>query len=121
MGLGPAGYSLRIAETISLPSRSPMILASVQESITLPADIKAAVCDKSSWARRGLSVYNTKIQPGWSGFLTLELRNDSDVPISLIRGMGICEIEFHLLDKPSQRPYQGRYQNQSAGPQPAKG
>ena len=62
-GLGPAGYDVRIAETIWLwPGR--FLLASTMEHFDMPNDVMAIVHDKSTWARRGVAVQNTVIEVG---------------------------------------------------------
>jgi dCTP deaminase len=73
-GLGPAGYDVRIAQDLQLPPGG-FALASTVEHFDVPDYLTAEVKDKSTWARRGLSLFNTIIEPGWRGFLTLELKN----------------------------------------------
>lgn len=114
-GLGPAGYDVRIAEYVSMPARS-FALASTVERFAIPDDISAFTMDKSTWARRGLSLFNTVLEPGWEGILTLELTNQSDKTLVIEAGMPIAQIVFHCLDEPTAWPYRGKYQNQSAGP-----
>jgi dCTP deaminase len=86
----------------------------------MPDDILGVVHDKSSWARRGLTVQNTLIEPGWRGFLTLEITNHSHESIVLKRGMAIAQVVFHRLDEAAERPYSGKYQGQGPGPQEAR-
>lgn len=86
----------------------------------MPNNLLGKVCDKSSWARRGLVVQNTVIEPGWHGYLTLELSNIGDEVISITRGTPIAQIVFHLLLEDTEQPYSGRYQNQDPGPQQAR-
>jgi Mn-dependent DtxR family transcriptional regulator len=74
-GLGGAGYDIRVkldAEQVAI-SRGGFLLATTVEYMALPADLVGEVKDKSSWARLGLAVQNTTIEPGWRGYLTLEL------------------------------------------------
>ena len=68
-GLGPAGYDVRIEQHILLPPGA-FALASTFERFHMPDDLIAFVHDKSTWARKGLAVQNTVIEPGWRGFLT---------------------------------------------------
>lgn len=118
-GLGPAGYDVRIAETMTiLPGE--FMLASTVERFTMPTDHLAMVADKSTWARKGLAVQHTVIEPGWRGWLTLELTNHGPAPISLTTGDPIAQIIFHQLDEATELPYEGRYQDQEAGPQEAR-
>lgn len=118
-GLGPAGYDVRIAESFILWPKQ-FRLASTIERFDTPLDMTFKVEDKSTWARRGLSLFNTTGEPGWRGFLTLELVNQSWRPIRFRRGMPIAQIVFHRLDAPTELPYEGRYQDQEAGPQAAR-
>lgn len=118
-GLGPAGYDVRVAETLTLASGA-WSLASTLERFEMPIDLLARVADKSTWARRGLAVQNTIIEPGWRGYLTLELSNHGPRPIEIVGGMPIAQIIFDTLDEPAERPYTGKYQNQPAGAVPAR-
>lgn len=124
-GLGPAGYDLRldlgpewIGERWLFPGN--FVLAATLEHFTMPDDIIGIVHDKSSLARRGVSVFNTVIEPGWRGWLTLEIVNHGPDVVSLKQGQGIAQVIFHQLDKPSSRPYDGKYQDQERGPQGAR-
>ena len=119
-GLSSAGYDVRIAESFSL-GPGCFKLASTQEKFFMPKNLIGIVHDKSTWARRGLAVQNTVIEPNWSGYLTLELTNhhNSDI-LTFKSGMPIAQIIFHLLDEDTSLPYDGKYQNQEAGPQSAR-
>lgn len=80
----------------------------------MPYNLMAIVHDKSSWARRGLSVFNTVIEPGWSGWLTLELVYYGWRPLTIPAGSGIAQVIFHELCEEKQ--YVGRYQDQPDRP-----
>jgi dCTP deaminase len=108
-----------VAEDISLGTLC-FSLASTVEYFKLPNDIIAFVHDKSTWARRGLSLFNTVIEPGWEGFLTLELMNNGFNDILMKAGTPIAQIIFVRLEEATDSPYAGRYQKQEAGPQPAR-
>ena len=114
-GLGPAGYDIRCAETITLHG-GDFCLASSMEWFNMPLDLLAHVCDKSTWARRGLFVQNTIIEPGWRGYLTLELTYHGGSSIEIYSGDPIAQIVFHRLSAPTERPYNGKYQDQPSGP-----
>ena len=118
-GLGPAGYDVRVAEEIILEHGS-FSLASTVEMFMMPNDLLARVCDKSTWARRGLAVQNTIIEPGWRGFLTLELTNNAPDTVTILAGSPIAQIIFMRLESPTDAPYRGKYQGQQAGAQSAK-
>lgn len=126
-GLSSAGYDIRIAEEIYLKP-GEFRLASSMEEFQMPNDLIAFVHDKSSWARQGLAVQNTVIEPGWCGFLTLELTNhlkqeawgSPSNTLTLKPGDPIAQIIFHYLDQATEKPYNGKYQNQESGPQQAR-
>lgn len=123
-GLGPAGYDVR-AEFDSEGSIGHLYvppggfaLASTIENFNMPPDLIGFVCDKSSWARREISVFNTVIEPGWSGYLTLEITNHFPYQVTIERGSPIAQIVFQQIDAPST--YVGKYQHQGRGPRAAK-
>lgn len=122
-GLSAAGYDVRV-EFKGPPkgrvlSPGAFILASTVEHFYMPTNILGVVHDKSSWARRGLTVQNTVIEPGWRGYLTLELTNHDTAPLTIDQGDPIAQIVFHFLDHPTMQPYAGKYQDQQRGPQEA--
>ncbi len=101
-------------------------LGATIETITLPDDIVARVDGKSSLGRLGLLVHATAgyVDPGWTGKLTLELSNQSQMPIALFYGMRIAQISFLRLTTPADRPYGApglgsKYQGQT-GPTPSR-
>lgn len=128
-GMSYAGYDVRVDQDIDL-GPGGFTLASTVEYFTMPNDIIGIVHDKSTWARLGLAVQNTVIEPGWEGYLTLELTNhnrrrpgwkfwEREKRIVIPRGTAICQILFHMVERPLAEGYCGKYQNQKRGAQPA--
>ena len=117
-GLSSAGYDVRIDKGRVLRP-GDFTLASTLEQFKMPTDLLAKVADKSSWARQGLAVQNTIIEPGWSGWLTLELTNHGPDTIRIENGAPIAQIIFMALLVATDQPYEGKYNNQKRGPQPA--
>lgn len=116
-GLGPSGYDIRIDQRVCLPEGDHrVVLASAMERLNLPSDLVAMVHDKSTWARRGLFLQNTVAEPGWHGYLTLELTWHGSGPLVIEEGTPIAQVIFHKLDAPTEQPYRGKYQNQPAVP-----
>lgn len=109
-GVGPSGYDIRIAQTLRIPPGEFRLASSIEE-FAVPNHVNAKVYDKSSWARRGLSLFNTVIEPGWRGFLTLEICNHSRQEITIEEGSPIAQIIFTYLDR-TTFPYEGKYQDQ---------
>ena len=117
-GLGPAGYDIRAAERVVV-TRETFVRAAAIERFSLPLDVLGQVCDKSTWARRGIAVQNTIIEPGWRGYLTLELTNHGIVDMVVEAGDPIAQVLFFRLECDTEQPYAGKYQDQPPGPQPA--
>ena len=109
-GLSAASYDLRLAKEVTLFEKG-FVLATVMEYIVMPNDLAATIRDKSSWARSGLAVQNTHVNPGWRGYLTLELSSHVDNWIIIQPGEPIAQIVFEVLDVPTDAPYRGRYQD----------
>lgn len=117
-GLGPASYDIRVREDLVFQP-GDFKLASSIEYFRMPANIVGAVMDKSTYARLGLHSFTTHIDPGWCGYLTLELVNLSKRQIIVLEGSPIVQIKFEWLDEDTDLPYAGKYQDQKQGPQEA--
>jgi dCTP deaminase len=118
-GCSAAGYDIRIAQSLILwPGR--FVLASSVEWFGIPDWALAIIHDKSTHIRRGLVVGNTVAEPGWSGYLTLELKNQSQWRWIRLRAFDpIAQVVFHKLTAPTDTPYAGKYQFQANCPVPA--
>ena len=136
-GLSEAGYDIRVKQQIHffpglnnhrytyikgdghpIQKSGSFALASSIEEFQMPSDLVGVVHDKSSWARHGLSVFNTVIEPGFQGFLTLELVYHGPGELTIPAGSGIAQVVFHRTAE--HRYYEGRYNNQENKPVPAK-
>ena len=64
------------------------MLGSTLERVALPDDLVARLEGKSSLGRLGLLIHSTAgyVDPGWDGYLTLELCNVANLPITLYPG-----------------------------------
>ena len=113
-GLTEAGYDIRIKQTLLMTPFHRFQLASAIEEFDMPRRLVGVVTDKSSWARRGVSVFNTVIEPGWRGFLTLELVYHGIDDLLIPEGAGIAQVLFHEIVEHAQ--YAGKYQNQADMP-----
>lgn len=134
-GLSEAGYDIRIKQDVTFfPNRhnwtgeclarqdadnlelrlGRFILASAIEEFQMPDNLVGIVHDKSTWARQGLSVFNTVVEPGWRGFLTLELVYHGAKDLFIPAGSGIAQVIFHQTTDLAS--YHGKYQNQADEP-----
>ena len=132
-GLAEVGYDIRLKQDVrfwgghifigdfnedQLTSEGKFCIASAIEQFDMPQDLVGIVHDKSTWARQGLSVFNTVIEPGWKGFLTLELVYHGNDDLYIPAGAGIAQVIFHHISDSGQ--YEGKYQNQADEPVKAR-
>lgn len=92
--------------TIILPPTS-FVLGCTNETVSIPNWLIGQLTGKSSLARRGLSIHATAgfIDPGFSGRITLELKNDSGIPVTLTKHMRIGQLVLTATSLPALRPY----------------
>ena len=102
------------------------VLGSTLERVAIPDDMVARLEGKSSLGRLGLLIHSTAgyVDPGWDGYLTLELSNVANLPITIYPGMKIGQVSFFRLSGPAARPYgsegtRSKYQGQR-GPTPSR-
>jgi dCTP deaminase len=101
-----------VEDRITIPPHR-FYLASTQEIIRLPDSLVGWICGRSSVGRIGLQVQNAGfIDAGFQGQITLELANQTHYPITLKIGMRICQLVLARQEKPSEHPYDGKYQRQ---------
>lgn len=114
--IGDTGYVLNPGE---------FILGSTVERVHIPKNIAARFEGKSSLGRIGLATHITAgfIDPGFTGDITLEIKNLNNHPIRIFPGMLIGQLCFFRLNSDVDCPYgseglRSHYQNQ-IGPTPA--
>jgi dCTP deaminase len=95
------------------------VLGSTLERVKLPNDLVARLEGKSSLGRLGLLIHSTAgyVDPGWDGYLTLELSNVANLPITIYPSMKIGQISFFQLTTEAEHPYgstahKSKYQGQ---------
>ena len=114
-GLTEAGYDIRVKQEVLLHPLHRFTLASSVEEFDVPKRLMGVVHDKSSNIRRGLFVGNSILEPGWKGFLTLELLYVGWRPFRIKAGTGIAQVIWHELVERADYGA-GRYQNQPDRP-----
>ncbi|QGU05681.1 dCTP deaminase [Corynebacterium comes] len=102
------------------------VLASTLEMFTLPDNLAGRLEGKSSLGRLGLLTHSTAgfIDPGFSGYITLELSNVANLPMTLWPGMKVGQLALFKMSSPAEVPYGSgklgsKYQGQR-GPTPSK-
>lgn len=90
------------------------VLAESVEHFNMPDDVISICLGKSTYARCGLIVNVTPMEPGWRGILTIEISNATPRPAIIYANEGICQVLFFRGNAPSTnyRSKSGKYQNQ---------
>lgn len=100
------------------------VLASTKEYIKVPNNLVLKVEGKSTLARMGILVHTAGfVDPGFEGTLTLEISNQSNLPVALYTEMHICQVAVQYLSSPAETPYNKRKKSlysKSQGPKIAK-
>jgi dCTP deaminase len=83
------------------------VLATTAETVSLPDFIVGQIAGKSSWMRKGLQVCSDAgyIDPGYSGEVTLELKNLGHESLLLKANQKICQLVIIKTSSPVSMPY----------------
>lgn len=91
------------------------ILGRSIEYFRIPRNVIGIVVGKSTYARCGVIVNVTPLEPEWEGFLTISISNISNFPAIIYAEEGIAQIIFFESDEECEISYKdgkGRYQKQ---------
>jgi dCTP deaminase len=89
---------------LRIPPHS-FVLAESLERFKVPRDTLGVVVGKSTYARCGLIVNCTPMEPEWEGVLTIELSNTTPLPLRVYPGEGIAQVFFIRSDERSEVVY----------------
>jgi dCTP deaminase len=90
-------------------------LARTHEYFRVPSDVLVLCVGKSTYARCGIIVNVTPLEPEWEGFLTLEISNTTPLPAKIYANEGIAQLLFFQGDRVPSVTYaqrSGKYQRQ---------
>ncbi|CAB4155171.1 Dcd Deoxycytidine deaminase [uncultured Caudovirales phage] len=80
------------------------------ELISMPTDV-IGLCDgKSTYARCGIIINVTPIEPGWAGYLTISISNPTPLPVRIYANEGIVQVMLCPIEE-VKKAYTGLYQN----------
>jgi dCTP deaminase len=91
-------------------------LAETVEVVEMPRDVLAICVGKSTYARCGIIVNVTPIEPEWRGKITLEISNTTPLPAKIYANEGIAQLIFLKGDRVCAVSYadkRGKYQDQA--------
>ncbi len=104
-----AGIDLRMYEDVIIPSNSPLN-AWTLEWIKLPNDVIGFCNLRSTFARMGLVIPPTIIDPSFEGHLVIEIFNGNDKPFVIRKGTRFLHVI--LAEVKGAIPYEGVYKGQ---------
>ncbi len=90
-------------------------LAETVEYLEIPRNILAICVGKSTYARCGIIVNVTPLEPEWRGRVTIEISNTTPLPAKIYAGEGIAQIIFLRAEASCKTSYAdkaGKYQDQ---------
>ena len=90
-----------------LPPNS-FALARTVEYFRIPRDVLVICLGKSTYARCGIIVNVTPLEPGWEGFVTLEFSNTTPLPAKIYAHEGVCQFLFLQGNEPCDVSYADR-------------
>ncbi len=100
---------------IVIPPNS-FALAETVETISVPRNVLALCVGKSTYARCGIIVNVTPLEPEWRGKVTLEISNTTPLPAKIYANEGIAQVVFIKADRVCNVSYAdkgGKYQDQA--------
>lgn len=104
----------RTADVCIIPPNS-FALASTVEYFRIPRDVLVICVGKSTYARCGIIVNVTPLEPEWEGHVTLEFSNTTPLPARIYANEGACQFLFLQGNEPCETSYRdkaGKYQGQ---------
>ena len=142
-GLSSYGYDLRVADEFKIftnvnnalvdPKRfdeksfvtiqtdicivppNSFALARSVEYFKIPRSVLTICVGKSTYARCGIIVNVTPLEPEWEGYVTLEFSNTTPLPAKIYANEGVAQVIFFESDEVCETSYKdrgGKYQGQ---------
>ena len=110
----PKSYVDIVGESCIIPPNS-FALARTVEYFRIPRDTLVICLGKSTYARCGIIVNVTPLEPEWEGQVTLEFSNTTNLPARIYANEGVAQMLFFQSDDVCQTSYRdrgGKYQGQ---------
>ena len=94
----PTNFVTKNLNECIIPPNS-FVLARTVEKFKIPNDVLVICLGKSTYARCGIIVNVTPLEPGWEGFVTLEFSNTTPLPAKIYANEGVQFIFKDVLQK----------------------
>jgi dCTP deaminase len=108
------GTGHRADQFVIIPPNS-FALCETVETFDIPRDVLVLCVGKSTYARCGLIVNVTPLEPEWRGKVTLEISNTTPLPAKVYANEGLAQLVFLKADRVCAVSYadkKGKYQDQ---------
>lgn len=105
----------KVADCCIIPPNS-FALGRTIEYFKIPKNVLVLCVGKSTYARCGIIVNVTPLEPGWEGHVTLEFSNTTPLPAKIYSNEGICQFLFFTSEKECEVSYDkrnGKYMKQT--------
>ena len=109
------GFDDRPGKECIIPPNS-FALARTVEYFRIPRDVLVVCLGKSTYARCGIIVNVTPLEPEWEGHVTLEFSNTTPLPAKIYANEGGCQFLFYKGEAPPEISYKdrkGKYMKQT--------
>lgn len=110
----PASFIDIKTDVCIIPPNS-FVLARTVEYFRIPRNVLVICLGKSTYARCGIIVNVTPLEPEWEGHITLEFSNTTNLPAKIYANEGVAQLLFLEADEACQTSYKdrnGKYQGQ---------
>ncbi|HUL12386.1 MAG TPA: dCTP deaminase [Methylococcaceae bacterium] len=104
-----------VSDVCIIPPNS-FALARTVEYFRIPRDVLTICLGKSTYARCGIIVNVTPLEPEWEGHVTLEFSNTTTLPAKIYANEGVAQVLFIGSDEVCETSYRdrgGKYQGQT--------
>ena len=111
----PTNFVTKNTSECIIPPNS-FVLARTVEKFKIPDDVLVICLGKSTYARCGIIVNVTPLEPGWEGYVTLEFSNTTPLPAKIYANEGVAQMIFFESDQVCETSYKdrgGKYQGQT--------
>ena len=111
----PSNFVTKNISECIIPPNS-FVLARTIEKFKIPEDVLVICLGKSTYARCGIIVNVTPLEPGWEGYVTLEFSNTTPLPAKIYANEGVAQMLFFESDDICEISYKdrgGKYQKQT--------
>lgn len=107
---------VEVSDNVCIIPPNSFALARTVEHFCIPRNVLTVCLGKSTYARCGIIVNVTPLEPEWEGYVTLEFSNTTPLPARIYANEGVAQMVFFESDEVcevSYRDRKGKYQGQS--------